>query len=330
MRFAAPIFLILFLILPWLLWRYFKVSGSTGGKLLFSDIGRLKKIRKSKSLRLRHSLVFLRVLALGTFILALARPQAALELTPVYTEGIDIVLALDVSTSMRAEDLKKGANRLDVAKEVVVDFLKGRKNDRIGMVVFAANAYTQCPLTVDYGILRKFMERVKTGIIEDGTALGNAIANSINRLKNSQAKSKVIILLTDGVNNRGEIDPITAAKIAKSLKIKIYTIGAGTTGKAPVPVSSGIFGQRYVMQQVEIDEEVLTNIADQTGGEYFRAKDAEALKSIFSEIDSLERTEVKSEGNKRFEELFGFFLLAGLAFLFLEIILVNTRFRRLP
>ena len=329
MRFADPYFLILLLLIPYFVWNYIRKPQSASGRLKFSDIGKIKKIRPSASLKFRHSLFVFRMITLACLILALARPQSVLELTPVYTEGVDIVLALDVSTSMRAEDLKKGENRLDVAKDVVKDFLEGRKNDRIGMVVFAANAYTQCPLTVDYSVLRQFMDRIETGMIEDGTAIGNAVANCVNRLRNSKAKSKIVILLTDGVNNRGEIDPLTSAKLAKALKVKVYTVGVGTTGYALYPIED-LFGKRYVKQPVQIDEAVLKEISAETGANYYRATDADKLENIFKEIDSLERTEIKSEGNKRYNELFGFFALPGLLLLGLEVLLGNTRFRKLP
>jgi Ca-activated chloride channel family protein len=262
-------------------------------------------------------------------IIALSRPQSGRKETEILTEGIDIILTLDISGSMKAEDFKP-KNRLHVSKEVIKEFIKGRENDRIGLVIFAAHAYTQCPLTLDYGVLLSFLDQIDIGLIEDGTAIGTAIATAVNRLKESEAESKVIILLTDGVNNTGKIDPLTAAEIAKTVNIKVYTIGAGIRGHALYPVEDPIFGKRYVKVPTEIDEMTLTEIARKTGGTYFRATDPEGLKEIYSHISEMETTRVETKDYMKYNELFAWFLFPGIALLSLEIVLSNTRFRKLP
>jgi Ca-activated chloride channel family protein len=259
----------------------------------------------------------------------MARPQSGEKGEEILTEGVDIILAIDVSSSMKAEDFKP-KNRLHVAKQVVADFIRGRKNDRLGMVVFAAKSFTQCPLTLDYGILLSFLDQIDIGMIEDGTAIGMALATCVNRLRDSDAKSKVVILLTDGINNRGEIDPITAAKTAKAMGVKIYTIGAGKRGSALYPVDDPIFGRRYVRMPVEIDEETLQEIARLTGGRYYRATDGEALANIYREIGEMEKTEIKTKEYIRYTELFWYFLLPAMVLLGAEIVLANTRFRKIP
>jgi len=329
MRFANTYFLILLLVIPVILYRYFNGRRVKVGSIRFSDLGTVKKIRRSLSLRLRHSLIVLRVLAVSLLILAMARPQAGKKGEEILTEGVDIILALDVSSSMKAEDFKP-RNRLHVAKQVVADFIKGRKNDRLGMVVFAAKSFTQCPLTLDYGILLNFLDQIDIGMIEDGTAIGMALATCVNRLRDSDAKSKIVILLTDGINNRGEIDPITAAKAAKAVGVKIYTIGAGKRGSALYPVDDPIFGKRYVRMPVEIDEKTLREIARSTEGRYYRATDGEALAKIYEEIGEMEKTEIKSREYIRYTELFWYFLLPAMIFLGGGVVLANTRFRKIP
>jgi len=272
--------------------------------------------------------IILRALVLFLFIIALARPRSGYEETKIHTEGIDIVLTMDLSTSMKAVDFKP--NRLEAAKVVAEDFIKGRTNDRIGLVVFAAESFTQCPLTLDYGVLTSFLERLDFGLIEDGTAIGMGLATGVNRLKTSKAKSKVLILLTDGKNNAGVIDPITAAELAKTYQIKVYTIGVGTRGEAMYPVDDPIFGKRYVPQKVDIDEDLLREVARITGGKYYRAIDENKLKSIYDEISSMEKTKVEVENYMKYKELAWIFVLAGLFLLFIEMILNNTLFRKLP
>ncbi len=236
-------------------------------------------------------------------------------------------MVLDISGSMLAEDFKP--NRLEAAKNVIDEFVSGRTTDKIGLVIFAKESFTQCPLTIDYQVLRGLLTEIKSGMIEDGTAIGNAIANGVNRLKESSAKSKVLILLTDGVNNSGEIDPITAAQIARQFNIRIYTVGVGTVGQAPYPFDTP-FGKRYQMVPVEIDEEVLKNVADITGGKYFRATGNKKLEEIYQEIDKLEKTKVEITSYRQATELFYSWALLGLLLLITENILSRTYLRTLP
>ena len=247
----------------------------------------------------------------------------------IITEGIDIIMAIDLSRSMLAEDFKP-KNRVQAAKQVAADFIKGRKNDRIGLVVFAAKSFTQCPLTIDYGILLNFLEEIEVGLIEDGTAIGMGLANCVNRFRHSKAKSKVVILLTDGVNNRGELDPITAAGLAKALDVRVYTIGVGKRGDALYPVDDPFFGKRYVRMPVQIDEAVLRRIAEITGARYFRATDENSLAEIYNEIDQLEKTKIEIKEYTRYKELFVRFLLAAFGLLLIEIVLAHTKFRKIP
>jgi Ca-activated chloride channel family protein len=256
-----------------------------------------------------------------------------LEETIFKTEGIDIVLTIDASGSMAAEDFKKDGkrqNRLAIVKDVVQEFVDQRQNDRIGLVAFGGVAYTVCPLTTDYSWLSKNLERITLGLIEDGTAIGSGIASSVARLRSSEAKSKVIVLLTDGIHNAGKLNPLEAARVAESLGIKIYTIGAGTKGYAPFPATD-FFG-RTVYQNIliEIDEKTLQEIAKITGGQYFRATDTESLRQIYKEIDALEKTKIEQVGFLEYEELFHWFLLVALIFLLMQILLEQTVFLKVP
>jgi len=264
--------------------------------------------------------------------MAMARPQSGSKSTEVVTEGIDIMLCLDTSGTMQALDFTwKGEkqNRLQVVKRVVNEFIKGRKNDRIGMVVFGAEAFTQCPLTLDYGVLLSFLDRVEIGMAGDTTAIGSALATCVKRLKDLKSKSKVVILLTDGRNNAGNINPETAAELAKTFKVKVYTIGVGTEGEVPFLVDT-IFGKRYVYQRVDLDEAIVKEIATITGGTYFKATNTKALEEIYTQIDQMEKTKVEIKEYTEYKELFHWFLLPGLAFILLEVILANTRFRKIP
>ena len=263
----------------------------------------------------------------AVFIIAIARPQSVSNKQNISTEGIDIVLELDLSGSMLAEDFNP--NRIEAAKQVASEFIDGRTNDRIGLVVFSAESFTQCPLTTDYPVLKNLLRDVKNGMIADGTAIGLAIANGVNRLKDSKAKSKVMILLTDGVNNRGEIDPITAARIAATYNIRIYTVGVGAQGDAPYPVQTP-FGIRRQLIPVDLDEKGLTQVAEMTGGKYFRATDNRTLKAIYKEIDQLEKTKIEVTAYKRYSELYGGWLMAGLLAVFVEVGLSITILRRNP
>jgi Ca-activated chloride channel family protein len=260
---------------------------------------------------------------------AFARPRSGAAHEEITTRGIDIVVAVDDSTSMAAEDFKP-KNRLAVAKDAVARFITGRGNDRIGLVVFAGRGYTRCPLTLDYGILEELLGGVELTQQDEGTAIGMGLMTAINRLHGSDAKSRVIVLLTDGRNNRGEIDPATAAAVAQSLGIKIYTIGVGTKGEAPYPVQDPFLGKRYVYLRADIDEESLTAVARRTGGQYFRATDTQSLVSIFKQIDEMEKTDIKVRHYIRYADLFGWLLWPGLAAFAAELTLAGTRLRRIP
>lgn len=327
-RFANPEMLLLFLPLALLGYWYFARRRGRGGTIRFSHLGTLKDIPQAAGRNTRHWLFALRMAALSLLVLASARPQSGVKGEEVLTEGIDIVLTMDVSSTMLAEDIRP--NRVDATRAVAKEFIRGRKNDRIGLVVFAGQAYTQCPLTLDYGILMNFLDQIRVGMIEDGTAVGMGLATAVNRLRSSEAKSKVIILLTDGQNNRGEIDPLTAAQMAQAFDIKAYTIGAGTRGVAMYPVVDPFFGKRYQPMQVNVDEETLQRIAQTTNGKYFRATDRRNLEAIYREIDGLEKTEIKVKEYTRYSELFFFLVLGALALLLIEIGLANTRFRKIP
>ncbi len=325
--FLHPYFFWLLLIVPvyigWYIWKQKSMQAS----LQISSLRGFAKAPVSKKVYLRHILFVFRVLTIGLLIIVLARPQSSNSFHDEITEGIDIMLAMDISGSMRAEDFKP--NRLEAAKEVAAEFVKGRTNDKIGMVIYAAESFTQCPLTTDHNVLHNLFKDIQFGLLEDGTAIGMGLATAVQRIKDSQAKSKVIILLTDGENNRGEIAPMTAAEIAKTFGVRVYTIGVGTIGMAPFPVET-VFGKQYQQMEVKIDEELLQNIADMTEGKYFRATDKNKLTEIYAEIDKMEKTRIEvKEYTKRKEEYLIFAMLAGL-FLLLEIFLRNTVFRNLP
>jgi len=270
----------------------------------------------------------LRIGAMVLCILALARPQIREVSQEQYAEGVDIILVLDTSTSMRAEDFKP--NRFEAARSVANDFIGGRVSDRIGLIVFAAKAYTQAPLTLDYPFLQTMLSEVEVGAIQDGTAIGTALATAVNRLKDTVAESKVIILLTDGQNNRGEIDPVTASEVAATLGVRIYAIGVGAYGEAPFVVDSPFGGRQRQMVPVEIDEDMLRSITDQTDGQYFRATNEQALREIYTKIGELETTEIETRIYTDYEEHFNRFLLPGLILVLLEILLRTTYLRRFP
>jgi len=326
---GSPNYLYLLLLIPLLVWfRYFR-RRKNHAPLIYSDTNLIRQVKFHGKLWPRYISPILKVLALVLIILALARPRFARSFEEVRTQGIDIILTLDISGSMQAEDFKP-QNRLYVAKDVIKEFVQERTEDRLGLVVFAAQAFTQCPLTLDHNVLIQFLDHVNFGMVEDGTAIGTAIANSCNRLKDSQTKSKVIVLLTDGVNNTGKIDPITAADIAASLGIKIYTIGIGKPGNAPFPVDDPFLGRIYKYIPNALDEEVLREVADKTGGIYYRAETGEKLSEVYKEISELETTEIKTKGYIRYRELFTPFVLVGLGFVLIEAVLGRTRFRKIP
>ena len=307
--------------------------GEVSPSFQFSTVELLNGLRTTFKVRLLNGLFFLRIAVLFLIIIALGRPQLMLEETKQEAEGIDIVLAVDTSTSMLAEDFELGgnrANRLEVVKDVVKNFINNRSFDRIGIVAFASSAYTVSPLTLDYGWLIQNMDRVKIGMIEDGTAIGSGISSALNRLKDTEAKSKVVILLTDGRNNAGKLSPLTAAEAASALNIRIYTIGAGSKGMVPYPTKDMFGNTVYRRVKIEIDENTLKKIADKTDARYYRATDTESLRNIYEEIDELEKTIIEEKGYTEYIELFHLFLIPGLLLLLIEIVLKNTLLRRIP
>ncbi|MEM7481361.1 MAG: VWA domain-containing protein [Acidobacteriota bacterium] len=344
LRFAwvlAPLFVLWALLWPGLLRAALRRSGLLGlrqrasAAVRFSSLRHLAPLRPSLTLRLRTAVRALRFVVVALLLVAMLRPQTGRTLTQVSTEGVDIVLALDASGSMQALDLdadrgiRQRRNRLQVTKAVVEEFIEKRLNDQIGLVVFGAQAFTQCPLTLDHGIVATFLERIDIGIAGDATAIGSALGTAVKRLENSEAKSKVVVLLTDGRSNAGSISPRQAAEAAAALEVKVYTIGAGTRGKAPFLVDT-LFGKQITYQDVEIDEEILQEIAETTGGEYFRAEDSSALSAIYERIDELEKTEITMESYMEYNERYRWFVLPAVALLLLEVLLLGTRFRKLP
>lgn len=298
--------------------------------LVFPGTEPFRRLPPGPAVRLRHLPLGLRVAGLALLVVAFARPQTGRHEEEVLTEGIDIVLGVDISGSMRTEDFRP-KNRLEVAKDVVGRFVRGRRNDLIGLVVFAANAYTKCPLTLDYGVLLDLLQQVDIAPREeDGTAIGMGLATAVSRLKDAKGKSKVIILLTDGRNNRGQIDPLSGARLAQALGIKVYTIGVGTEGEAPYPIDDPILGRRYINVQADIDEPTLQAIAEATSGQYFRATDARSLVTVFAKIDQMEKTEIKVRGYTRHTEEFPSFLYPGALLILAELVLAGTILRRIP
>lgn len=331
MMMRSPLFLLLIPLLIALFWYVEKRKGE--GAFSYSSLRRLRFSPPSWRVRLFPLLRWGRIIALLLIILALARPVSGVKRSKVTGEGVDIILAIDVSTSMLAEDFSvegKRQNRLYVVKQVVEGFIKGRTPDRIGIVVFAGRPYTLSPLTWDHDWLLTQLEEVEIGMIEDGTAIGSALTTAINRLRDSDAKSKVVILLTDGRNNAGNVPPETAADAAKALGIKVYTIGAGSKGPVPYPVKDAFGNLFYSQIQIDIDEELLKGIADVTGGKYFRATDTASLRRIYEEIDEMEKTRIEMEYYFEYNELYTYFLLPATAILFLEAILRNTLMRTFP
>jgi Ca-activated chloride channel family protein len=329
--FAHPWVLLLLLLLPLLAWLKGKFGGTAG--VTFSDTAMLAKIGNRRRSRAGAFLVALTYLALVLFIVALARPQLGRITTRVQATGVDIMLVLDVSRSMLAEDFTIGnrrANRIDAVKLVTEQFIRERPNDRIGLVAFAGRPYLVSPLTLDHDWLIRNLERLRIGLVEDGTAIGSAIASAANRLKDKEAKTKLIVLLTDGDNNAGKVQPLTAAEAAKALGIRIYTIGAGTEGEAPFPLTNQFGRTVYRNVLVKFDEKTLQEIAAMTSGQYFRATDTNSLRTIFGEIDKLEKSKVEVEKTAQYRDLFMWFLIPGLACLALETLLSQTVWRRLP
>ena len=328
MVFANPTYLyLLLLLIPLIGWYIYKLSKSQASmQVSSSEVFQLPEARSWK-IYLRHVPFLLRMVLIALLIVVLARPQSTNSWQNSSTEGIDIMLAMDISSSMLAQDLKP--NRLEAAKDVAASFINGRQNDNIGLVVFAAESFTQCPLTTDHTVLLNLFKDIQPGIIQDGTSIGLGLANAVSRIKDSQAKSKVIILLTDGVNNAGEIAPVTASEIAKTFGVRVYTIGVGTQGEAPYPFQTA-FGIQYQNVPVEIDEPTLKQIAATTGGQYFRATDNASLKAIYEEIDQMEKTKISvQEFSKKQEEYMQWSLLV-LLLLLVEVLLKNTLLRNIP
>lgn len=328
MIFANPTYLyLLLLLIPMIAWYIRKLRHTQPSLQVSSSQAFDTPKASSYKVYLRHAPFVLRVLAVATLIIVLARPQSTDSWQNSSTEGIDIMLAMDISTSMLAEDLKP--NRLEAAKDVAASFINGRRYDNIGLVVFAGESFTQCPLTTDHAVLLNLFKDIQCGMIEDGTAIGLGLANSVSRIKDSQAKSKVIVLLTDGVNNRGEIAPVTAAEIAKTFGIRVYTIGIGTTGEAPYPFRTA-FGVQYQNVPVEIDEPTMKQISTTTGGQYFRATDNNTLKNIFEEIDQMEKTKLQVTEFSKKQEKYKFWAVLVLCLLLFEVLLRRTLLRNIP
>lgn len=323
--FGQPWFLLLLIVIPVLIWWYVTKNSRRQGSIVISDVS--AKGLTSWKTGLRHLPFVLRLLAIIFIVAAIARPQTMFEEQNAEGEGVDIVLCIDVSGSMTAQDLTP--NRLEAAKNVAIDFVNKRLTDRIAVVIFSGESFTQCPLTTDHAVLISAIENIRNGLLEDGTAIGSGLGTSVDRLRTSKSKSKVVILLTDGENNGGLIDPETAKEIAKSFQVKVYTIGVGTDGYAPQPVNTPM---GVVMQQgkVSIDEKLLKQIAGETGGKYFRAKDNASLAGIYDEINSLEKSKVEISTRTRYTEKFFPFVIAALALLVLEILLKFTVFRKFP
>lgn len=326
-EFAYPQLLFLLLLVPVLAgWYISRINR----KLASMQVSSLRSFHNTASWKrtLRHAGIVLRLLALSALIIAMARPQTSYEQRKTEGEGIDIVLCIDVSGSMLAQDFTP--NRLEAAKQVAAEFVKYRPTDRIGLVIFAGESFTQCPITSDHEMLVSQIYGIRGGFMVDGTAIGSGLATSADRLRSGTTKSKVVVLLTDGENNGGLIDPRTAKEIARTLGIRVYTIGVGTEGFAPTPVQTP--GGGIIMQQekVNIDEKLLTEIARETGGKYFRAKDNASLKQIYADIDQLEKTRIEIKTSKRYMEKFYPLVMAALLFIFLEMLLRFTIFRKFP
>ena len=325
-EFAEPGFFWLLLIIPLMVAYYWwRNSKKLQGTLGMSTTKSFALKHKSQMHIFRHYSIVLRCLAFIAIIVALARPQSALSWENETTEGIDIMIASDISGSMLSEDFKP--NRLEAGKNIAIDFIKARPDDRIGLVIFSGESFTQCPLTIDHDVLINLFADVKNGMVDDGTAIGMGLATAVNRLKDSEAKSKVIILLTDGVNNTGSIPPITAAEIAKQFNIRVYTVGIGTNGSAPYPFKDQFGNTHYQMIPVDVDEKTLTQIADITGGKYFRARDNNELTQIYQQIDKLEKVKIAVTQFHKKTERYLVVAIIALILLSLEFLLSNTIFK---
>jgi Ca-activated chloride channel homolog len=324
--FANPLFLYLLVVVPAMIAFYVIKQHKTTASLRMPGLQPFESTKKTFRHYLRHIMFGMKTLAIGLLIVVLARPQTTNRFQDSSTEGIDIVLTLDISGSMLARDFRP--DRLEASKNVATEFISGRPYDRIGLVVFSGESFTQCPLTTDHAVLINLLREIKSGMIEDGTAIGMGLATAVNRIKDSEAKSKVIILLTDGVNNRGEIAPATAADIAKTYGIRVYTIGVGTQGVAPYPVQTP-YGTQYQDMQVEIDEGILQEISNTTGGKYFRATDNDKLVQVYKEIDKLEKSKIDVKQLSRKYEKYMLPALIAFCLILIELVLRNTIFKNL-
>ena len=328
MHFASPYYLWLLTLLIPMIGYYVWRTLQGGAAIQISSVAGVVRAPRTVRYYLRHLPFALRAAAFALLVVALARPQDVEQNVRTNAEGIDIMLAIDVSGSMLARDFKP--DRITAAKEVAGSFIADRYGDRIGLVAFAGEAFTQSPLTTDQSTLQTLLARIRSGLIEDGTAIGNGLATAINRLRESDAKSKVIILLTDGVNNQGQIAPMTAAEIAKAQGIRVYTIGVGSEGMAPYPAIDMFGNLTFVNQKVEIDEKVLKAISDMTGGKYFRATDKDKLKAVYNEINQLEKSKIEVTEHISYHELFLTWVLAALGLLMAEFLLSNLVLKRIP
>ncbi|MEN6588640.1 MAG: VWA domain-containing protein [Proteiniphilum sp.] len=327
MVFLHPEYLYLWLLLiPLIVWYVMRLSKAQASFKLASTQA-FKEMKPDFRVTMRHLPFVLRLISIALIIIVIARPQSVSSWEETETQGIDIVMALDVSGSMLSQDLKP--DRLQAAKKVAAEFITDRKNDNIGLVIFAGESFTQCPLTTDHKVLLNLLNEINFGMIEDGTAIGLGLANSVNRLKESESESRVVILLTDGTNNSGQIAPLTAADLARSYGIRVYTVGVGTKGMAPTPVNTP-YGIRMQNMPVDIDEKTLTEIAAMTGGQYFRAQDTEGLRQVYEEIDEMEKYLISVQNVTRRQELFLPFALVALGLILLELLLRRSWLRNIP
>lgn len=331
MIFENPVFLLLIVVVPVMI--YHLKRGAYQGMVHYSTAASFSDVQPTWKVRWFKALPWLTIMAVLFMALAIARPRVGLGKSMIRKEGVDIIIALDVSTSMLAEDFKSGGkrlNRLEIVKQVTRNFISRRSNDRIGVVVFAERPYILSPLTWDHDWINTRINEFKIGDIEDGTAIGSALTSAVQRLQESRAKSKVVILLTDGNNNAGVVTPGAAAGAAKALKVTVYTIGAGSKGLVPYPMVDAWGQKQYQMVEINLDEELLQKIAATTGGRYFRATDTKSLKTIFQRIDRMEKTEVEMAKYSEYKELYPYFLMAALVLLVFEAVIANTVCRRLP
>lgn len=327
LHFKSPEILWGLLIVPLLLFYHFKVKVPRRPHMTISSTHSFSHRKPGLRTRLAELPVWLRAISIAMLLVALARPQSSSSASNVKTEGISIVLALDISASMLAEDFRP--NRIEAAKKVAREFIESRPNDLVGLVVFSGEGFTQCPLTTDHGVLLNLLKDVKSGWLKDGTAIGDGLATAVNRVKDAPTKSKVVVIITDGVNNAGSIPPMTAGEISKTLGVRVYSVGVGTRGMAPYPVKT-LFGIQYQNMEVEIDENLLTTIAESTDGRYFRAVNNRKLEAIFEEIDKLEKSKIEVTEFKRYTERYMPFALAAFLFFLLELLLRYTWFKTIP